>query len=366
MTFKQLYQTICFLVVLNICACLYPGIEWEDLESDYDHVLNVFGLINLDSLETSYIGLYRTTDLDEISQIFVEVDSFYCDCDNDDCWDCDDLDDGYWVYDSIYEPAALIKDARVQINDDFGNIFDFSFIEYDFFHFDTVMYDTIDTVIVDFLGNITHYDTILTIIIDTTFQYRINYYKDTTGTFNPTPETNYYLSIISPGYDTISGLLTTPALPQIDSIVQRNNIVDTISVYEPFDLYWEPHQNGMGMITGEVLFSDWSIDTSVGDWCGGYFDPFMIDLSDLSSNPYTVITDFCQEELNEKITRDYYLRLTAMDDNYYEYFIIGEVGEYSNALLNYPTTKGRSVGIDGGFGFFGSIASDGFMLKISN
>ena len=48
-----------------------------------------------------------------------------------------------------------------------------------------------------------------------------------------------------------------------------------------------------------------------------------------------------------------------MDDNYYEYFITGEAGEYSNMLLNYPTTKGRSVGIEGGFGFFGSIASDG-------
>ena len=54
-----------------------------------------------------------------------------------------------------------------------------------------------------------------------------------------------------------------------------------------------------------------------------------------------------------------------MDENYHEYFIIGESGEYSNALLNYPTTKGRSVGIEGGFGFFGAIASEGLMLKIS-
>ena len=42
----------------------------------------------------------------------------------------------------------------------------------------------------------------------------------------------------------------------------------------------------------------------------------------------------------------------------------GELGEYSNALLNYPTTKGRSIGIEGGFGFFGSIASDNLQLKI--
>ena len=35
----------------------------------------------------------------------------------------------------------------------------------------------------------------------------------------------------------------------------------------------------------------------------------------------------------------------------YDYFVVGESGEYSNALLNYPTTKGRSVGIQGGFAF---------------
>ena len=47
------------------------------MESDYDHVLNVFGLINLDSGHTSFIGLYRTTDLDELSQILVGVDTLY-------------------------------------------------------------------------------------------------------------------------------------------------------------------------------------------------------------------------------------------------------------------------------------------------
>ena len=42
----------------------------------------------------------------------------------------------------------------------------------------------------------------------------------------------------------------------------------------------------------------------------------------------------------------------------------GEPGEYSNALLNSATTKGRSIGIDGGFGVFGAIASDWKFLKI--
>ena len=73
----------------------------------------------------------------------------------------------------------------------------------------------------------------------------------------------------------------------------------------------------------------------------------------------------CNETLESFPVQDYFIRLTSMDENYYEYFILGEPGEYSNALLNYPTTKGRSVGIEGGFGFFGSIASDGLLLRIS-
>ena len=47
-------------------------------------MLNVFGLVSLDSLQPSYVGLYSTTDLDEISRIFVGVDTLgWCDCDDD-------------------------------------------------------------------------------------------------------------------------------------------------------------------------------------------------------------------------------------------------------------------------------------------
>ena len=102
------------------------------------------------------------------------------------------------------------------------------------------------------------------------------------------------------------------------------------------------------------------------DWCGGYFDPFVVDLSDNGLIPSTVYPWICSENLNQGAeTRDYIIRLTAMDEYYYDYFVVGESGEYSNALLNYPTTKGRSVGIQGGFGFFGSIASDRMLLKIA-
>ena len=71
MTFKINLQIIFSSLLILIMGCIYPTNEWEDLESDFSHVLNVFGLINLDPGYPSYVGLYRTTDLDETSMNFV-------------------------------------------------------------------------------------------------------------------------------------------------------------------------------------------------------------------------------------------------------------------------------------------------------
>ncbi len=347
-------------IIFNMHGCSFPTNEWIELESDYDHVLNVFGLVNLDSGYPSYIGLYRTTNLDEKSQNLVEIDTlYYCDCSNDECWDCDEVGDGYWVIDSIYEPAALIKDASVSLSDDEGNVYIFSFVDKITF-VDTIYFDTTFVT----YGTTVSWDTT---IYDTN-NYRINYYVDTTGLFIPEPGVKYNLSITAPGFNDVVGSLVTPVLPNLDSLSQKGVSVDTVVVNEPFTIHWREENEGTAMITGEVIDRYYSNSDSTSDdwWCGGYFDPFIIDLGNSSQNPYSVQSEFCDQTFEEPTSKDYYIRLISMDDNYYEYFITGEQGEYSNAILNYPTTKGRSVGINGGFGFFGSIASDGLLLKISN
>ena len=350
MNFKQLYQALSIILALNVLGCITTETEWEDLESDYDHVLNVFGLINLDSNQTSFIGLYRTTDLDELSQIFIGVDTVgYYEYEDEDKGE--DGEDGYWVIDSIYEPAAMIKDASIFVTDDQGGGYEFSFVEKVTF-IDTIDIDTTYT-----YGPWTY--TLDTTIYDTN-DIRINFYVDTTGTFIPQPESNYQLSITAPGFDPVSGSLTTPMIPTIDSLVQRGHAADTIIASEHFDIYWNPQETGKGMIAGEVLFEEDGLDSTRDKWCGGFFQS-AVDLSDSS---YIVPGGFCEESTDPLEPKDYYIRLTAMDDNYYEYFITGEMGEYSNMLLNYPTTKGRSVGIEGGFGVFGSIASDGIIRVI--
>ena len=355
MKFNLFLKNLFLSTLLTFFSCLGEN-SWEDLESNYDHVLNVFGLISLDSLQSSYIGLYSTTDLDDISQIFVGVDTLgWCDCRDEDCY-CEDEDSGYWIIDSLYEPAALIKDATVIVSDETGNNYEFSFLD-KITLVDTIYFDTTFT----FYGTTIEWDTT---IYDTN-NFKINFYVDTTGTFDPQPNMHYDLTINAPGYDPVSGALTTPHLPSLDSLVQQGISVDTVIINEPFDIFWTSQPGLKGLLTGEVVSGNWWEDSLSSRWCGGYFDPFIIDFSDDDQNPSSVYPWICNETEETFPVRDYFIRLTSMDENYYEYFIVGESGEYSNALLNYPTTKGRSVGIEGGFGFFGSIASDGLMLKIS-
>ena len=363
MNFKILYTLFILNVIAFQSSCIGIKNEWENLESNFDHVLNVFGIINLDSNSPSFIGVYRTTDLDEVSQTISGVDTlYYCNCESEDdkCVDnydyeiCEENEEnGYWVVDSIYGPAAFIQDASVFVSDDLGNSYEFTFI-------DKITW--VDTIVIDttfiFYGTPVPFDTT---IFDTNI-YNINWYVDTTGTFNPQPETGYSLSITATGFDPISGSLITPKVPNLDSLVQREALADTIISSEPFDIYWELQEDGKGALTGQVIY-DWA-DSTETLFCSGDFIN-AVDLADQNQYPLTIWGDFCDNIGNDVEVNDYFVKLTSMDDNYYEYFIIGETGEYSNAILNSPTTKGRSVGIEGGFGFFGSIASDALRLKIT-
>ena len=271
MNFNSFLKTIFFSGILTFFSCLGEN-SWEDLESAYDHVLKVFGLVSLDSLQPSYVGLYSTTDLDEISRIFVGVDTLgWCDCDDDECgWGCDNKEvDGYWILDSLFEPAALIKNASVIITDDNGNNYDFSYVENIAF-VDTIYFDT--TVVI--YGTTIDWDTT---IFDTN-NLRINLYIDSSGTFNPEPMTTYNLNINAPGYDPVTGSLTTPNSPSIDSLTQLGINADTVIINEPFNIYWDLLQEGKALVTGEVLFGNWWDDSLAKDWCVGYFDPFVNDL----------------------------------------------------------------------------------------
>jgi|TARA_Y100000310_G_scaffold284851_1_gene307883 hypothetical protein len=309
LNFKKHLQSIfvVFIIIINGCA---EG-EWELIEVDYEPVLNVFGLISLDPEVDSFVRVYRTTNLSEESEIFVGVDTIRFSDDKNN-------NESTWWIDSLFEPAAIIKDAQVTIKAN-GTSIPFNFVPKQY-----------------------------------SWEYEKNVYLDTLGSFTPQPGTTYLLEVIVPGYDSVKGQLLTPEIPVlIDSLIQ-----DTVSTKRTYKIVWQQLNGGKGYLTGR-LEGGWSIAFK----CDLDFDRVV----DLQDGTYTVPVRICEEQNTEPGEPEpFIIRLMTMDENYYEYFIRGEEGGYSNFLLGSETTAGRSVGIEGGLGVFGSIASSKIQRLVIN
>ena len=293
MTFKKHIQSIFVAFIIIFNGCAEG--EWELLEVDYEPVLNVFGLISLDPEVDSFVRVYRTTNLSEESEIFVGVDTF--------------IFGGGSVYlDSIYEPAGLIKNAQVSIKAN-GTSIPFIFVPKQY-----------------------------------SWEREKNIYLDTLGTFTPQPGTTYLLDVTVPGYDSVKGELLTPGIPVlIDSLIQ-----DTISIKRSYNIVWEQLNGGKGYLSGRLR-----------GWKRAFeCDPEFDRVVDLQKGTYTVPVRICGGRQGEPGEPELFtIRLMTMDENYYEYFIKGEEGKYSNFLLGSGTTAGQSVGIEGALGVFGAVAS---------
>ena len=299
MTFKKHIQSIfvAFIIIFNGCA---EG-EWELLEVAYEPVLNVFGLISLDPEVESFVRVYRTTNLAEESEIFIGIDTIrFSDPKNNN-------EDTWWI-DSLFEPAAIIKDAQVSIKAN-GTSIPFNFVPKQY-----------------------------------SWEYEKNVYLDTLGTFTPQPGTTYLLDVTVPGYDSVKGELLTPEIPVlIDSLIQ-----DTISIKRSYNIVWQQLNGGKGYLSGRSR-----------EWKGAFeCDPDFDRVVDLQKGTYTVPVRICEQRQGEPAEPELFtIRLMTMDENYYEYFIKGEEDKYSNFLLGSGTTAGQSVGIEGALGVFGAVAS---------
>jgi len=73
---------------------------------------------------------------------------------------------------------------------------------------------------------------------------------------------------------------------------------------------------------------------------------------------WTYRRDICEESYDQEWDEDLLsLNLMSMDNNYFDYFIkFGEV-EFSSSTIG-EGGSGRSFGIDGGIGVFGSVGID--------
>ena len=90
-------------------------------------------------------------------------------------------------------------------------------------------------------------------------------------------------------------------------------------------------------------------------FCGGRFN-LAVDLSD---STHTVFPEFIPEnyDCSDKPI-EILIKLIAMDQNYYDYFLVGGSKRFENFLLEVDGNSGNNKGIQGGFGVFGSYATD--------
>jgi len=305
---NNLSLRIWIIILILITNSCYAPQEWEDLESDLEPVLNVYGLISLDPDVNSFVRIYRTTDLEELSAILVGIDSIWY-----------SEEDDFWWIDSIYEPANIITDAVVTV---------WSGEDSTQFHYVPREYS---------------------------WEFDKNNYQAAEGLFTPQANTSYHLSIVAPGFDTVTGYLTTPEIPVlIDSLIQ-----DSVSRDQPYEIFWQTISETKGFISGSLIYEDQFVEENgFVDICGAWFERVV----DLDDGHYTLPPEFCLSDTGFSSPIPYYLRLVSMDENYYEYFILGETGDYSNFLLDAETTIGRAVGIEGGYGLFGAIGSHAIEL----
>ena len=329
-----------------ITACVNPqSTAWEDLAHDREPVLNVFGLISLDPQLESFVRLYRSTNLSELSEI--RVDPFavadqnqngelddnellaLADSDGDGAisdreWlaiaDLDQdgtIDEEEWqdVFTPRYEPAAVIANAYV------------------------VVYAGSDSTLFEWRAD------------------RQSYYSSSSD-FAPKPDTHYGLEITAAGFKSIVGSLITPEIPVFAIELHPDTL--KVGFSKTVDLSWQSATAGKGLLTGKMLGEaigvDESKDADIDLQCVSLYK-----VVDLEERTYTTDSVFC----DRSFARPYLLRLTAMDANYYEYFVAGESRDYANILLPSNTTRGWGVGIKGGYGVFGAIASDSMQRIIS-
>ena len=215
------------LPIFFINSCYKPT-EWEDVTADYDPVLNIAGIISLDENIESFVGVYRTTELSEVSMEFSGiVDTIEWEYDNE---------KGFLV-DSLFDPAGFIDSAIVTI----------------------------------FSG---------------TDSFTFNFNKDertyVNNDFKAEENTEYNLRVEVNGFDMVTGKLTTPFIPELDTL----QIPDSLTASTSYEIFWINNQDSSktGLLIGNLIESH--------VWCGGEF----YSLIDFPSEKSMVLPQWCDPE----------------------------------------------------------------------
>ncbi|MAJ43790.1 MAG: hypothetical protein CMF96_03465 [Candidatus Marinimicrobia bacterium] len=362
MNFNKLNNKIficLFFLIFYSCnwTNMYESSNWEEVNEPHSSKLNIKAIIVLDSLLNydednmdncdydyhgdiinlcqikdeiyfehglSSVQIYSTMGLNEISATVSDTMPEWYDCiaSAEQDWDNQWCNQQFF----IYQPESIVKDANVIVKDvDSGIEYIFNYIETEYVYVNT-----------EFFADSLNID--------------VHHYKDTSGNFIPKSNTTYSLFISHNDYDDINGEITTPNIPYISM-----ELADTLSVGEVYTINWNPIEN-QGIIEGYIDGYKFHNFEESKRFCGGRFYS-EINLQDSS---YIVFPDFIETEddyCSDEPT-DLLINLISMDHNYYEYFVIGNGLKFENFLLEGAGTSGQSIGIDGGYGIFGSYGSN--------
>ena len=280
------------------CLSLAPELEWEDVTSDHDPVLNVFGLLSADSILTSFVRVHRTLDMEEAADSLTR----------------DTIGGNILI---SYTSRFIIKDAEVIVSNG-ENEFLFEYTDYSF----------------DLNGSLSE-----------VYQYQGD-------DLYPQPGETWTLNVTTPGGLSVTGETIIPPLPQISS----EELPDSFQLDQTMDITWQPMADNYQIMNIGNYLGYFGYD----DYYGGGFSCglWQENIIKPEEESWTYRRDICDESYDQEWDEDLLLlNLMSMDNNYFDFFIrFGEV-EFSSSTIG-EGGSGRSFGIDGGIGVFGSVAID--------
>ena len=262
------------------CLSMAPELEWEDVTSDHESTLNIFGLISADSTLTSFVRVHRTLDMEA-------------------------------------PPRFIIRDAEVIISNGMN--------EYIFEYTDGPWDE------------------------DQVFQ---EVYLYPGNDLNPQPGETWTLNVTTPGGLSVTGETIVPPLPQIFN----EELPDSFHLNQTMEITWQPMADNYQIMNIGNYLGYFGYD----DYYGGGFrcGLWQENIIKPEEESWTYRRDICDESYYQEWDEDLLLlNLMSMDNNYFDYFIrYGEV-EFSSSTIG-EGGSGRSFGIYGGIGVFGSVAID--------
>ena len=280
------------------CLSLAPDLEWEDVTSDHDPVLNVFGLLSADSILTSFVRVHRTLDMEEAADSLTR----------------DTIGGNIFI---SYTSRFIIRDAEVIVSNG-ENEFLFEYTDYSF----------------DLNGSLSE-----------VYQYQGD-------DLYPQPGETWTLNVTTPGGLSVTGETIIPPLPQISS----EELPDSFQLDQTMEITWQPMADNYQIMNIGNYLGYFGYD----DYYGGGFSCglWQENIIKPEEESWTYRRDICDESYYQEWDEDLLLlNLMSMDNNYFDYFIrFGEV-EFSSSTIG-EGGSGRSFGIDGGIGVFGSVAID--------